>query len=126
MFYLTLTEAVSNGEKEQLSYDLAGNRLKKASGNQEETYYYNVKNQLVRLEKETGPVCYTYDQQGNMISEEGSTESHKDALAYDLHNARNIYMKQGLYKERHTSLREYAKKYIAYNTGAIFKRRILK
>ena len=56
-----LTEAVYNGEKERFSYDLAGNRLKKASGNQEETYYYNVKNQLVRLEKETGPVCYTYE-----------------------------------------------------------------
>jgi len=38
-----LAEAVYNGEKEQFSHDLAGNRLKKVSGNQEETYYYNAR-----------------------------------------------------------------------------------
>jgi len=38
-----LTEAVYNGEKEQFSHDLAANRLKKVSGNQEETYYYNAR-----------------------------------------------------------------------------------
>ncbi|WP_252250546.1 RHS repeat-associated core domain-containing protein [Clostridium sp. ZBS13] len=58
---------------------------------------------------------YTYGR--NMTNEQKNfyyALSPRDALAFDLNNLKEIYIKDGIYKEMAPKLKEYAKKYIEY------------
>ena len=63
------------------AYDPAGNRLKKETGQETETYHYNAKNQLIERHTREGVIRYNYDPQGNLLEEQG--ETRRKQYAYD-------------------------------------------
>ncbi|MGT2716677.1 RHS repeat-associated core domain-containing protein [Streptococcus respiraculi] len=87
----TMTVATKDGkELSRLSYtyDLAGNKLtstETVDGKEEKTSFsYDDHNRLTKLEGPEGTITYTYDKNGNRISQE--TKNEKLAYIYDTEN----------------------------------------
>ena len=93
-----LTEAAYNGSWERYTYDLAGNRLKKETGKGQKVYVYNVRNQLVRMEKGAEITDYHYDAQGNLLEEFGN---RKKKYAYDALNRLSIVTMDSIAQKNH-------------------------
>ena len=65
--------SIQDGKGVRYAYDPAGNRLKKETGQETETYRYNGKNQLTARHTQEGVIRYRYDLQGNLLEEQGRT-----------------------------------------------------
>ncbi len=100
----TPTNENRNGTGERYAYDLCGNRLKKQGYHyaltaertpesvidDEESYCYNERNQLIKRISAGSLTTYSYDKNGSIISEE--EEGRKSEYRYDLLN-RQTYVK---------------------------------
>ena len=71
-----VSDATFGGFTERISYDAAGNRLRRKTDKDITTYKYNNCNRLIELKREFKDVqsmseiiTFTYDNQGNMLSE---------------------------------------------------------